>query len=342
MMYKFIAIGLFMFQIAYSQIYFWTGALRPNSIKINVFNDKNYQSITVVYSSKSDFSNVEKSTTNSPKNGITNFELNNLKEHTTYYYKFEVDGKISEQKAHQGKFTTPSSKPFTYQFVTGSCNFFPNNDVYSKMLKQEPLFYLMPGDLHYANPSSSDPAQHFHPYIERVLSQEKEGKFFAQVPFAYVWDDHDFCGDNNESNINCGSAAKKAYLDFVPYYDIKASKESNAIYQSFTIGRVKYILCDLRSERLSGDIISNDQMNWLKTEILDAKEKKFITAWVTSVSYSGTIKDNWGGFISTRENFANFLHQNEIQNLFIISGDAHMIAVDNGTNADFTTQKKQC
>lgn len=326
-------------QLFSQDIFFWSGALTPNSIRINTFIEQSIESIKIHYATKNDFTNKETSANIKPLNYIAQFELKNLTPNTTYYYKFEIDGKILESKENQGKFTTPSNQPFSYQFVVGSCNFFPNNDVYIKMLKQNPLFYIMSGDMHYANPSSGNPTQHLTPYIERVLSQEKEAKFFAQTPFAYVWDDHDFCGDNNESTENCGIAAKKAYVDFVPYYPIQASENTNGIYQSFIIGRVKYILSDLRSERITGDIMSKEQLDWLKNEILLSQKNNQLVAWISTVSFSGSLKDNWGGFTKTREIISNFLYENKIENLFIISGDAHMIAVDNGTNSDFSTLK---
>jgi len=46
--------------------------------------------------------------------------------------------------------------------------------------------------------------------------------------------------------------------------------------------------------------------------------------------------DNWGGFAAEREEIATFIHENGITNLFMISGDAHMLAADDGTKQPST------
>jgi hypothetical protein len=98
-------------------------------------------------------------------------------------------------------------------------------------------------------------------------------------------------------------------------------------------------MSDLRSERNDGKIMSDKQKEWLKNEMRQAKARGQIIAWVTSVSYSGTGKDNWGGFPADREEMGNFFRDENIENMFILSGDAHMLAIDNGTNSDFSSGK---
>ena len=47
--------------------------------------------------------------------------------------------------------------------------------------------------------------------------------------------------------------------------------------------------------------------------------------------------DHWGGYAQERAVIANFIADNEIDNLMMLSGDAHMIAIDDGTNTDYST-----
>jgi len=81
------------------------------------------------------------------------------------------------------------------------------------------------------------------------------------------------------------------------------------------------------------------QKTWFKNEVMDAKRKNMLICWVSSVSFSGTRSDNWGGYAATRTELANFFRDSSVTNMFILSGDAHMLAIDNGTHADFSDGK---
>lgn len=321
-------------------LYFWSGALTPSSIRVNGVLTLPSDNVRLMVSTASDMSNPIFSgyhKADSQHENTVSIEVNGLLPGKRYYYAFEMDGKPDLSKDDIGTFVTPQEGAFSYKFVVGSCSFFPNNIVYDAMLKENPLFFMVTGDLHYANPSSTHVDQHRRAYEERVLTAGRESRFYRNVPFAYVWDDHDFCGDNNVGSDGCGAAAKKAYLEYVPHYPIMAPDSSNAVYQSFTIGRVHFILSDLRAERITGDIMSQAQKEWLKKEMLTARDNGQLIAWISSVSYSGSRSDNWGGFEKTRTEMADFLRDNKIENLFILSGDAHMLAIDNGDNSDFST-----
>lgn len=321
-------------------IYYWSGALTPTSIKVNVVLQLPSDKVRLMVSADDGFQHpvFSEYTATMPGNRYAaSMEVSGLTPGQKYYYAIEIDGKADNSREDIGLFTTPVNGPFSFKFAVGSCSFFPNNIVYDEMRAASPLFFLVSGDFHYANPSSINVQAHRDAYENRILSNEREARFFQGIPFAYVWDDHDFCGDNNIGSDGCGVAAKQAYLEYIPYYPVAAPTTTNAIYQSFTIGRVHFILSDLRSERTSGDIMSREQKEWLKKEMLQARDNGQIIAWVSSVSFSGTGKDNWGGFTSSREEMANFFRDNQIKNLFILSGDAHMLAIDNGDNSDFST-----
>jgi hypothetical protein len=323
-------------------VYFWSGAVTSTSGKVNVVLQSPSEKVRLVVSIDKVFSQPKYSETGSAKkeNGnVVSLTVHQLQPNTTYYYCIEIDGTKDRDEKHIGSFHTFVEGPYSFKFVAGACNFFPNNRVYDKMRMQDPLFFLMPGDLHYSNPSSADPEPHRSAYEELILQQPRESRFLKDIPIAYVWDDHDFCGDNNDGTSGCGLAAYTAYNEYVPHYTFGAPEGSHSIYQAFTVGRVRFIMSDLRSERREGDIMSATQKTWFKNEILNAKKNGQVICWVSSVSFSGTKPDNWGGYTSSREELSNFFRDNEINNLFIICGDAHMLAIDNGTHTDFSTGK---
>lgn len=322
-------------------LYLWSGGVTHQSAHINVVLEGPATHVRIVCSTTLDFEKPIYSAFQ-PVTDATGyaagFEVTGLKPNTRYYYAVEIDGQLDHSSDDVGSFQTFQEGPFSYSFLVGACNLIPNNPIYDYMRATNALFYLNVGDLHYANPNSDKVEVHREAYEDRVLSREREMKLLRHTPIAYVWDDHDFCGDNNDGNNGCGPAAKQAYKEYVPHYPLGDPDGPTGIYQAFTVGRVRFILSDMRSERKDGRIFSIRQKEWLKNEMRQAKARGEIIAWVTSISYSGTGKDNWGGFPEDREEMADFFRDENIENMFILSGDAHMSAIDNGTHSDFSKE----
>jgi hypothetical protein len=78
------------------------------------------------------------------------------------------------------------------------------------------------------------------------------------------------------------------------------------------------------------------QKQWFKNELIQAKNNNQLICWVGSYSWYGTLDDNWRLHPTERRELSEFMRDNAIENMFIINGDAHMFAIDNGINGDFT------
>ncbi|MCX7744549.1 MAG: alkaline phosphatase D family protein [Flavobacteriales bacterium] len=323
-------------------LYFWSGAVTHRSARVNIVLEQSAEKVRIACAPSMAFENPVYSSFQAVTEATgfaAGFDIIGLAPNTRYYYAVEINGQLDLTPDDIGSFQTFQEGAFSFSFLLGACNLFPNNPVYDYMRAQHALFYLNVGDLHYANPNSASVIPHREAYEDRVLSRDREMKLLRHTPIAYVWDDHDFCGDNNDGNNGCGPAAKQAYKEYVPHYPLGDADGPTGIYQAFTVGRVRFIMSDMRSERKDGHIFSEKQREWLKNEMRQAQQNGQIIAWVTSVSYSGTGKDNWGGFPADREDIGNFLRDENIQNMFILSGDAHMSAIDNGTHSDFSKER---
>ena len=55
-------------------------------------------------------------------------------------------------------------------------------------------------------------------------------------------------------------------------------------------------------------------------------------AWIDNAVTGG---DTWAGYPTERFLIADYIARNEIDNLVILSGDAHMVAMDDGTNSQY-------
>lgn len=321
-------------------IYKWCGNLTPNSVTVAAKMTNSSTQCRLVLSTSSTLSNPFFSalgTASSTNNRMVKLSYTGLMPSTKYFYAIQDNGVTDNSSSDIGSFTTSAAGPFSFKFTVGSCAVNSDHPVYDAISNKNPLFHMATGDFHYSNPNSSNVNIHRSAYEDEILSQPRAANFFNKTPFAYVWDDHDYCGDNSSGAETGQASARQAYREYIPHYALAAGSGNQPIYQAFLIGRVYFILSDLRSPRTNSSMMGTTQKQWFKDQCLFAKSNGYIIAWVSSVSFGGTSSDNWGGFTSERRELSNFFKDNNIKNLFILSGDAHMVAIDDGTNHDFST-----
>ncbi len=322
-------------------VYMWSGAIQPTSAVVVAKMTSASTTCKLVVSTSSSLTSPilsANATASGSNNLMAKMTVTGLAPNTTYFYAVQSGGITDNSSDDIGTFKTPASGAFSYKFTVGSCAVNSNHEIYNLMNAKTPLFHLSTGDIHYANPNSStDINVHRLPYEQNMLSQTPSKNFFKATALAHVWDDHDYCGNNSNGASAGRTNARLSYQEYVPHYPLAAGSGNVPIYQSFTVGRIHFILSDLRSERTSTTMMGAAQKTWFKNECLYAKANNLMIAWVSGVSFGGNQTDNWGGFTAERTELANFFRDNDIKNMFIMSGDAHMLAIDNGTNHDFST-----
>ena len=321
-------------------IYLLSGALQATSVTVSAKLTSASTTCRAVVSTSADLSNPIYSpfaSSSSATNFMTKFNVTGLQPNTQYYYGVESGGVVDISAEDIGQFKTPAAGAFSFTFAHGSCSSSASHQVYAAIQNKNPLLFIETGDFHYADPNSSNISTHRNPY-ETILSAATASSLLKTTAMAYMWDDHDYCGNNNSGSGLTGTAnARQAYQEYIPHYPLVAGSGNVPIYQSFVIGRVRFILADLRSLRASGTMFGTTQKNWFKQECLAARDNCQMIAWITGTSWGGTQTDNWGGFSAERTELSNFFRDNNILNMMIFSGDAHMIAIDNGSNHDFST-----
>ena len=322
--------------------YIWSGAITHQSANVNAKMSDTSSTIRLLADEDSTFSSPLYSayySVDSSTNFMVAMKINFLNPLTKYYYAVESGGLIDSSFDDVGSFKTFATGPFSFSYVIGSCAAESNHKVFDVMKNMSPDFYMNMGDLHYDNPNSAlNINVHRLPYENSVLSKPRLAQLLKKVPIVYMWDDHDFCGNDSDSSFVGKENAILAYHEYVPHYPFAITTVTDhPIAQSFTVGRVHFILTDLRSERDTGQIMSLAQRTWFESECLFARDNNLIIAWLSTYSWSGTGPDNWFMYPIDRTDINDFLFCNNIQNLFIMSGDAHMLGVDNGVNGNFSS-----
>jgi hypothetical protein len=271
------------------------------------------------------------------EDGIARVSVRGLAPDTQYDLRVLVDG-VADTSRGVGEVATPAEGPASFRVALGSCaRNSSNGAVFDEIAAADPLLFLSLGDFHYSNLDSTDPVD-FRAAIERQLTTPAQSALYRQVPVAYVWDDHDYGPNDAGADSPTRSAARAAYRQVVPSYDVAPGDAP--IQQAFTIGRVRFVLTDNRSERTVDSMLGADQERWLVAELTSAARDHAVVVWGNPspwVVEADPGSDTWGGWPEQRTRIADALSLAGVDNLVMLSGDAHMVALDDGTNTDFST-----
>ncbi|MCZ2860611.1 alkaline phosphatase D family protein [Blastococcus sp. VKM Ac-2987] len=255
---------------------------------------------------------------------------------TEYHWVVEVDGRPDEGRG-RGSFRTAPEGPASFTLaVSGCARTGSSGAVFDAIRDVDPLLYLQTGDLHYADVTRNDVGA-FGDRYETVLTAPAQAALYREVPVAYVWGDHDFGGDGSDGSSPVAPAARQAYREYVPHHALPAD---GAVHQAFTVGRVRIVLTDTRSARTATSMLGAEQKAWLADELVRAARTHAAVLWVNPdpwVAPDQPGRDDWGGYAEERRELADVIAGAGIDNLVMLSGDAHMVAVDDGSHTDYST-----
>lgn len=278
---------------------------------------------------------------------VVTFNVGDLTENSVYTYAITTGDTIDT--ARSGQFHTFPTGAASFTFAFGSCAETGSNAaVFDAIREQNPLFFLSPGDFFYEDIAKNDPGL-YRAAFDETLASPRQSHLYRSTSLAYVWDDHDY-GPNNSDGTSPGREAAQANYDaVVPHYELSSGDNAGPIYQAFTVGRVRFIMTDnysFRSPDSSADgagktMLGAEQKEWLKQQLIEANETHALVVWVNSqpwIAEPGPDTDGWGAFPTERKELANFIAENEIDQIVMLSGDAHMLAMDDGSNSNYATE----
>ena len=265
----------------------------------------------------------------SPYADVWRAEASGLTAGTQYYWGVSQDGGAPTQV---GSARTAPSGAASFRFWTSTCaDTGSNHAVFGAILAHDPDFGMHAGDLHYLDIGVNNPAL-FHDGYDQVLNSPGQGALYRNVPTFYVWDDHDYGQNGSTYTSPSRPAAVTAYRQRVPHPPLP---ESEAVYQTFTYGRVRFIMLDCRANRGKDSVplIGAAQRDWFKGVVDTAPESLLIVG--TATPWIGTHEDAWGGGANAtiRAELAQWVNDKGWRDRVIFwAGDAHSISYDDGSH----------
>jgi hypothetical protein len=322
----------------------WSGAVTTTTALVSVKTTAAAADVRLQYSLDPAFGAVQETAaqaTDAAGGFVTKFSVSGLAAETQYYYRVVEAGAVQSPTGKFKTFPAPN-EPATFTVGFASCaNTGSNHAVFGHINARDPLLFVHTGDLHYRNISTNDIAL-FRTGYDDSVGRAAQNPVFRNRSVVYVWDDHDFGPNNSDKTSASRPAATAAYRENVPHHALPST--NGAVFQSFILGRARFIVTDTRSERdphtqsdsAAKRIFSPEQLAWLQAEMLAAKAAKQFIVWVNTypwIAANSSTADHWGGYSFERQEVADFIAANALgPRIVMLSGDMHALACDSGVN----------
>lgn len=297
--------------------------------------------------------------------GVASIAATGLDSRTEYHWAFEVDGVLDLNWQGRTRTAPVAGDAVSFRFTAAGdsghllnrseyqSGYTSNHPSISSIAAAPADFYIMPGDLHYADIglggiSAAECLDRQHAAIDNVLTfngtlgaDARWGQFLRSVPFLWTPDDHDFAGDDSHGGSNGAAQFQQMYRERVPHPPLP---DAAAVYFSYTHGRLRFVVTDTRSEASAPSapdgpdkhVLGPTQEQWFKDELIAARDAGEFVCWVNSrpwldpvVGSFGT--DRWNKYDTQRQRLASFIVDNGMsERMFSISADFHGLAMAEG------------
>jgi alkaline phosphatase D len=314
------------------------GAVSPSSILIWVRVSEEY-AVSVEYSETRHFIESKRSLSvraHSDTDLTATVEITGLAPETRYYYRVLLNGRLPKYSPDVSSdffVTAPApGTPTRFTVGTGSCARYvedPHQLIWNVVAEHRPDLFVWLGDNIYGDTSRADVLSAEYRRQRGVISYAPVG---PRVPQLAIWDDHDSGVDNGDRTNAAKDTALEVFRNYWanPDYGLK---DAPGVFFSYQYGGVDFFLLDGRYYRDPNampdhegkTMLGAQQKAWLKQALKSstAPFKLLITGggWSRAKGVGG---DSWASFIYERNEIFDFIRDEKINGVVLLSGDAHV------------------
>ena len=262
--------------------------------------------------------------------------LDGMEPRTRYRYDVLVDGRSELGPSYPSFATSPERggpSRFSVGFGGGAGYVVQNERMWDVIKSRDPQAFLFLGDNVYIDLPERPAGMHYYTYYRRQ-SRKEFRRLVASTAVYAIWDDHDCATDD---------------VWMGPYRDMPAwkmpslrhfrqnwvnpgygSEEWPATWFEFAIGDVDFFMLDGRFYRTnpfgeSPTMLGPAQKQWLLERVKQstATFKVLVSPVPWSFNTKGDAVDTWNGFRRERGEVFDFLAENRIEGVFLLSADRH-------------------
>ncbi len=279
--------------------------------------------------------------TASPENDyIARIALEGLQPDRTYWYEPVVNQQAPRYHAGLPPFsfrTAPSpGKPARFRIAFGSCarvQEFPRQPIWDALKAWRPDLFFWLGDNVYAD--TLETALIAETYQQQRAVPEFQG-FGGNVPQLATWDDHDY-GLNNHDRTS--PIKDEALTVFNRYWANPAAgtDDTPGVFFRYQYGGVDFFFLDDRYHRDPNSRpdgpektqLGAGQKRWLKEGLKrsQAPFKVLVSGGEWNAS-KGEHGDSWAGFLHERDEIFDFIRDQGISGVVLLSGNIHRAEVN--------------
>lgn len=274
--------------------------------------------------------------TKSEKDYTTVVTVKGLKPATRYYYSVMLNGKASMKPDYPSFRTYPlegSKAHFTVGFG-GGAGYVPQHERVWNVIKSYNLTaFLLLGDNVYVDVPAKPNGVHYYTYYRRQ-SRPEFRKLITSTPIYAIWDDHD-CGIDD---IWMGPYRDKPDWKMPLFYQFQENWNNPSHgshgwpggWFKFSIGDVDFFILDCRIYRTNPfdknpTMLGPVQKAWLLKNVKQSKAVFKVIASTVPWSFASKTgaRDTWNGFRDERKEIFDFLANNKIEGVILLSADRH-------------------
>lgn len=240
----------------------------------------------------------------------------------------------------------------------GSCNKQSYGGLWWQMAEKLPDYLVLLGDNVYNDVRSR--SGQWQPASEEAINKSYEelrsdegwrtiSNQLGRNRIFATWDDHDYGLDNGDRTFINKKASLKSFLEFFHHdaSDYNLRMQRGGVYKADTISLpregqkdfvLKIIMLDSRYFKdpkgsSNADILGPDQWLWLENQLSFDKSGDSIPDLIllgSSIQVLPTQKifeETWSSYPHSRQRLLSLLAQSPCPNIFILSGDVHMMEV---------------
>lgn len=249
-----------------------------------------------------------------------------------YRYRIEVDGEVVADFKDQ-RIETPSTGPEEVRLIFGSCaskKYVQGSGIWQVIADRNPHQMVFLGDTPYIDSTDLEKQRAAYREFWKYPGLDSLARSTAM---AATWDDHDYGLNDAVGEIRNRNRSRKAFLEYHAMGEVGDAR-GGGIYTRIQRGLVDVFLLDTRwygntapspldSEQPT--LLGEKQWEWLKKGLLDsAAPFKIISS---GMIFNGSVrpgkKDHWMQFPHERNGLLQFIAENKITGVLIVTGDIH-------------------